>query len=380
MTNIRQQAKLSGLHFTNRANIHKEPEWRPSEWPPLPGGWRLEHTSVVMKHPDKNQGEIVVVLGGYNNEGHDLNSVLLLNVDEHKKVWREGCAMNEGRSSCAAVVCNGSLYAIGGSKEWSALPTIERIGITELVYSSFASNQKNQQWTTLECCLSWDRKGCAAAVVHDRFIVVAGGEGEDYGFLSSVEIIDTSSKSQRFVIAGPHMNLARSSFGMAVIGSRIYVVGGSGLDYLDDEDDTKFDSVEYLEFDDWLTEKQKDTKSMSPLTNSWTIHKDLVLGTPRSQHVVVRVGCCLVVEGGMHNQGYDHRSGEVLDTLRNRVWQLPNMNKTIQGSNVVAISSGIVTIGEDLIPGQTLSLADKNSLCFAGLMALGKAPIRPKLC
>ena len=274
-----------------------------------------------MDHPDKSQGQIVVVLGGQDDDYCRLNSVLLLNVKDHKKVWREGRAMNEARAFCATVVCNGALYAIGGENNEPGLATIERIDITDLFISSFASNQNNHEWTTLECRLSSPRCVCAAVVVHDRFIVVAGGECGGY-LLSSVDIIDTSSQSQCFVISGPPMNVARSAFGMAVVGSRIDVVGGFGQNDERDENDigsffTDLKSVEYLEFDDWLKEKQKDTKSVSPSANSWTIHKDLVLGSPRRAHVVVRMGSCLVVVGGTHNKILYSHAGEVLDTQRN---------------------------------------------------------------
>ena len=385
MSLLRPLAQFSRLAFTDCSDIQEEPAWRPSEWPPLPGGWRLQHTSVVVDHPDKDQGQIVIVLGGYHGHGSDLNSVLLLNVDDHKKGWREARArLNEARSLCAVVVCNGALYAIGGEYDEtqdSSLSTIERIYITDLVYSSFASNTNNYQWTTLECRLSDNRGGCAAAVVQDRFIVVAGGEYRDV--LSSVDIIDTCSQSQCSVISGPPMNVARTCFGMAVVGSRIYVVGGRGV--YDDraEDDPYYKnlgSVEYLDCDDWLTEGPPISTSMSPSTKSWNIHNDLVLGTPRYNHGMVRVGSCLVVVGGGNSESAFHfskeplLSAEVLDTQRNFVWELPEMKQGKQDTSVVAVSTGIVTIGVE-----ALSLVDKHSLCFLRLMALGKSPYRPKV-
>ena len=198
MTNIsvRQQAQLSRLAFANQADIQEEPRWRPAEWPQLPGGGRLEYASVVVDHPD-NKGQRVVLLGGQSQSSMlylALNSVFLLNVHDVHKEWREGRAMNKARSEFAAVVCHGALYAIGGANDESTLSTIERINIEDLVSSSVASDRDNQQWKTLDCRLSCDRKGCAAVVVHDRFIIVAGGVGEDDDFLSSIDIIDTCSK------------------------------------------------------------------------------------------------------------------------------------------------------------------------------------------
>ena len=291
------------------------------------------------------------------------------------------------------MVCHGALYAIGGANDESTLSTIERINIEDLVSSSVASHRDNQQWKTLDCRLSCDRKGCAAVVVHDRFIIVAGGVGEDDDFLSSIETIDTCSKSQCFVISGPHMNVARSAFGMAVIGSTIYAVGGrrqyepapvvgsvvldeDEWDWLDDYE-PYVSSVEYLDVDDWLKEGPPSATSVSTSTMSWQIHKALSLRTPRCDHGMVRVGSCLVVVGG-HKIGDSCHSVEALDTQRNVVWELPEIQGAVGGVyNVVAISSGIILINgwysthQD--SGERLSLVDMNSMCFAQLMALGKA-------
>ena len=78
---------------------------------------REDHASVVLEYPNKNKGETVVVLGGCSESWrarHDLDSVYLLNVDQRNKVWREGRGMVEARSACAAVVCHGAVYAMGG--------------------------------------------------------------------------------------------------------------------------------------------------------------------------------------------------------------------------------------------------------------------------
>ena len=377
-TNIlRELAQFSRLAFTDGDDIQEEPCWWPSEWPYIPGGGgRQQHATVVVDHPDQSQGQMVIVLGGQGDYCEDLDSVLLLNVEDHKKGWREARArMNEPRSLFAAVVCNGHVYAIGGENDESheyTLSSIERIGIRDLVDSSFAINKKNQTWTTLECRLSNETSGCAAAVVHDRFIVVAGGEYRD--IFSSVDIIDTCSKSQCSVISGPPMNVARTCFGMAVVGSRIYIVGGRGVNYGREKHDPCYKnlgSVEYLEFDDWLTEGPPSATPMLPSTKSWKIHKDLVLYSPRFNHGMVRVGSCLVVVGGATSDFDSLLSAEVLDTHDNFVWELPELSIEKQGSCVVAVTTGIVTMGGSHFgekhPGETLSLFDKYFLCFHAL-------------
>ena len=314
-----------------------------------------------------------------------------LNVDQDTMAWRKALPMNEDRRFFAAVVCHGALYAIGGQySEYigAGYDTIERIDIDDLFCPSCMDNE-TKQWMTLECRLSSGRGGCAAVAVQDRFIVVAGGNpgtslasvvGGNPGMtsLAPVDILDTqSSESQCVIISRPSLNAARRNFGMGVVGQRVFVVGGMGGEELE-----YMNSVEYLEFDDWSkNEGTQNATATSPFTNkSWKFHKDLVLGTSRHSHGVVRVGSCLIVVGGEGAE--DMRSVEVLDTQRNLVWQLPEQGIGPRHHSAVAISKGIATIScwrsGDAI--ETLPLVDKNSACFARMIALEKAPLRIEHC
>ena len=87
-----------------------------NNWPPLLGGWRYRHATVVLNHPDKVNAQTVVVLGGYRHHG-TTNSVLVLNLDEENKQWQAATPMNQSRWGHAAVVCNGGVYVIGGRNE-----------------------------------------------------------------------------------------------------------------------------------------------------------------------------------------------------------------------------------------------------------------------
>ena len=259
---------------------------------------------MVIHHPDKNQGPILVVLGSSDdtpstNENDSTSTdesdststksaVLLLHLDHDTMAWREAPSMNSNRHFFAAVVCHGALYAIGGEPPDFPIvfDTIERIDVGDLLCPSWSENEI-KKWKTLECRLSSGKYACAAAVVQDRFIVVAGGKCHSRD-LSSVDIVDTSSESQCIVISGPPLNVDRCYFGMAVVGQRVYAVGGWGGIYLD--------SVEYLEFEDWRKAGSRNpTISALPFTNkSWKIHQDLVLGTGINMHGVVRMGSCLI--------------------------------------------------------------------------------------
>ena len=393
----RLEAEFSGLTFTT--DNEAAPNWQVADWPPLPFDLS-EHNacdtsvaSVVVQNPaaghnSKSGTSTVVVLSTHNES----NMVHFLEVDDTTQnlCWRIRPSMNRTRLSLAAVVCRGYLYAIGGMcmNSEERLDTMERIDIQELLGSSLhGSPSTNNQggWTTLECHLSEKRWGCSAAVVKERFIVVAGGEGY-MSTHTSIDILDTAASSTQnpcgvSVLAGPPMNIRRTTFAMAVIGSRIYAVGG----FNHEEDVLR--SVEYLELDDWVLEGPEGGPQRSIVispsnevsfcwTNTWRNHPQLALYTPRSFIGMVRVGSCLVVAGGEDGTENGSRSVQVLDTERNSSWELPDMIEERSGCTMVAHSTtGIVAIGGSRSRTcERLPLVDQKSACFARCMALGRAP------
>ena len=373
---MNEQAFLSGLVFDNDKD-QKGPIWRPSSWPSLLGGNRKYHASIVVRHPSTNHDETVVIVGGFTQGASYLtNSVICLSDD--RTMWHEGPPMQEKRERHASVVCDGAVYAIGGNNGFSYLDSIERVPVSYLLHSTLSCTCSANGWTMLNCRLSTKRRGCAAAVVHDRFVVVAGGHNGNI-FLSSVDILDTAYGNCCLVISGPSMDKPRSFFGMAVIGQRIYAVGG--WRYLN--------SVEYVEFDELLDKKANSATSMFPLSKSWTRHHDFTLTMSRDDHVVVQVGSCMVVTGAFDTSVVSRLfySVEVLDAVNNVVWRLPDIRVNTYGCSMVSLSNGITVIGGNSMPepfetlslvdknSWTLSLVDKNSWLFARLLAIGKVPI-----
>ena len=348
-TPLKEQAWQSGLVL-----LDETPEWNTDDWPPLEGGWRGGHTSVVLNHTDNNKEQTVVVLGGYRPRQGELDSILVLNLAESNKQWREGPRMNQKRDGHAAVVCNGGIYVMGGDSGGSCLNSIERIDANDLLQSaSTTTTTQDSHWTTLTCRLSMGRSGCCAAAVNNRFIVVMGGYSNCY--LSSVDIIDTNNHT---VTAGPSMTVPRQFCGSAVIGHRIFVVGGwNGNEYLD--------SVEYLDyatpFDNDETEKEIGSTFMS-FSSTWITQSELRLSNARSCYAMVAVGSCLVVTGGYES------SVEVLDTNRNCMWNLPPFVNHRNGCSMVTVANQIAVIGGWRNPTcATLPLLDKNTWCFRRL-------------
>ena len=350
-----EQAWQSGLVL-----LDETPEWNFEDWPPLAleGGYRYDHASVVLDHHENdddnnNEGQTVVVLGGHDEGVDATHSVLVLNLSEPDKQWREGPPMNKRRRAHAAAVCNGGVYVMGGDSEASTWDCLERIDASDLLQSSFTTSSTptyESPWTTVTCRLSTRKYGCCAVAVRNRYLVVMGGYDMEGTGLSSVDIIDTSNHS---VTAGPSMNVPRAWCASAVIGHRIFVVGGEN-----EYGYNALDSVEYLDFakDDTVT-----TASSFPFT--WVTHSDLVLSDPRDSCAVAAVGSCLVVAGGEYNP-----TVEVLDTHRNRVWNLPPFGNCLVCCSMVTVANQVAVISGIQHPTcATLSLVDKNSWCFRRL-------------
>ena len=355
---MQNEVKLSKLVFLD-TDKDEEPQWKSDSLPPLLGGWRYSHASVVVKDKETDQ-QIVVVIGGYKSISQT-DSVLLMNLGNDKKEWKEAPNLNPKRHGHAAVVCNGFVYVLGGfCNGCGYLDSIERIAVDDMLETTCTTNNK-KQWTTLNCCLSTPRYGCAAAVVHDRFIMVAGGSNGSY--LSSTDIIDTMQKTGHSVIVGPSMKVARHFCAMAVVDRRIFVVGGYNGNVLN--------SVEYLEFNEASQENKETAGFIFPSSSEWTIHKDLVLSVQRYQHAVVQVGSCVIVSGGLRLYDYDYtlKSAEVLDTERNVVFNLPDMALGRIGPSMVSMSGGLVVIGGyELDSSETLPLIDiKDHIKVRGL-------------
>ena len=358
-TALKEQAWQSGLVLSDGTA-----EWNENDWPPLQGGWRYRHATVVLDHPDTDgndnnpKRQTVVVMGGRQQGEYVTDSVLVLNLANPNKQWREGPPMNKSRRGHAAVVCNRAVYVMGGYADNSMFDCMERIDANDLLQSSStSSSSKKSHWTTLNCRLSTPRWGCGAVAVHNRYIVVMGGYNDRY--LSSVDIIDTRNHT---VTPGPSMAVPRSFCASAVIGHRIFVVGGQNTDdYLD--------SVEYLDFatpsDNRETKKETGSTFIS-FSSTWITHPDLVLSNPRDSCAMVAVGSCLVVAGERGNPTVD-----LLDTNRNRMWNLSpfgNDHNRREGCSMVTVANQVAVIGGWRNPTcVTLPLMDRNSWCFRRL-------------
>ena len=330
---VKDEATLSGLVFTN-VTEDEEPQWNDHEIPPLLGGWRDNHASVVVENPENEEDQAIVVLGGYIAVNPTTDSVILLNVGKGIKEWREGPPLNEKRHGHAAVVCNGWVFAIGGNNS-RYLDTIEYIRVADLLEMSVDSQRNN--WMTLDGRLSSKRSGLRAAVVRNRYIVIAGGKSPGDS-LSTVELIDTEAEGEPALTSGPSLNNGRWKHGIAVSGNRVYVVGGySAANTTSSMEFLEF-SMEYFEF------STNEIEGDVTFSSSWTVDQTPAFVEPRRNHAILGLGSSLLVAGGSDNSG-SLKSVRVLDKKASVAWNLPDTATTRYECTMVGTSNGIVVIG-----------------------------------
>ena len=344
---MQEQARLSGLEFLDDSS--SEPQWSTTreEYKPLLGGWRNGHASVVLDNG--NEVQSIVILGGETKDNPATNSVIVW--DSSTRQWRQGPSLKQVREYLAAETCNGKVYVIGGwNRNRHCLDTIECIDVASLLANTDSSNR---HWNTLTCRLSTANTGCAAVVVHDRYIVIMGGYNQRDKFLSTVEILDTL-QNKIVPLSGLTMNSPRSLFGAAVVGNSIYAVGGR------DNDCKELDSVEVLTFNVDV-DSIGDATTVFGKSSSWTRSKDLVLSKRRHGHGVAKIGTCVVVAGG-YGEGGGINSVEVLDPYRHVVWHLPNMSVTWWYCTIAVLSKNIVVLGgrNNHASSETLALVGKQ--------------------
>ena len=84
---------------------------------------------------------------------------------------------------------------------------------------------------------------------------------------------------------------------------------------------------------------------------------DLELSDPRLSCAMVNMGSCLVVAGG------SHQTVEVLDTKRNRIWNLPPFEYGRKDCTMVTAANQVAVIGGVVNPScATFGIVDKNTL------------------
>lgn len=148
----------------------------------------------------------ICLVGGISDDGAALNRVDFF--IPHEDQWREGTKMNYFRSRLAVALCNGNLYAIGGSHSSVCLNSVERYSPKFNIWEPVAP-------------LNTARRSCTAVVVGGMIFVLGGFDGKV--FLRSVELFRSDANSW---VYQPAMSEARSELASIYQEGYIYAMGG----------------------------------------------------------------------------------------------------------------------------------------------------------
>jgi N-acetylneuraminic acid mutarotase len=179
-------------------------EW--SERTPMPQGTERGAACTAVL-----DGKIYVFGGARDGESLAFASAYDVAMDS----WEELPDMPVRREHCAAGAIDGKLYIVGGRAD----------GIEGLDTTSFEFDPASPGYVPI-APIPTPRGGVAAAVLGDRLFVFGGEGSEDdpNGVFPDVEAYDPASDSWEVY---PAMDVPRHGFGAAVVGDRIYLMGGA---------------------------------------------------------------------------------------------------------------------------------------------------------
>jgi len=166
--------------------------------------------------------------------------------------------------------------------------------------------------------MSIKRRGCSAAVVQDRLVVVIGGR--DSVVSATAEALDVYSRKW---IPMPRLNSRRYSSAAASVGSSVYTFGGK------DEEGCTLNTMEYL--------------IVQAGVNHWQVGPSMEV--PRAECAAVAVGSKIYVMGGSNGYSPALSTCEVFDTELMTWSTMPQMIHGRAGCGATCVGGKIVVLG-----------------------------------
>lgn len=282
-------------------------------------------------------GTRVYLIGGTMESGAPSQTVdsMLVNADDTLGDPTSAVALLvTPRTRHASLVIGPYVYAIGGATASGATDTVEGATRNE-------NDQLGAFGTLPDVKLTVPREGLAAAVI-GNYVYVVGGKN-DGGDLASIERapIDGNGLIGAFEpIAGVELKTARSGHTLAVVGTSLYVIGGSAIG-------TPLDSIERLELfpDGYIGEP-------TVVAN---------LATARFNHSSVVVGDTLYVIGGTVMTGTTNSIERIAFADMMPV-EAGTLHSRRTGAMLVTAGNHVYVLGGSEVQGTPLSTFERASL------------------
>lgn len=251
-----------------------------SKWAPMPTPRRGGVGGILF---DKSGAPNVYVTGGINSETNVEKSVVVY--DAAYDEWRQEVDLIVGRNDHSAAPLGDSLYVGGGA----ALCENEKPCSLSSVEMFTPSTGK---WTTV-ASLTSAKRGLSFASDEDGGLLYALGGmscpsncvGESVEYLSTLEVYNTEMDMWTLL---PSMSTPRRDFGVAIVDSILFAVGGCG------GDGSKLD-IDHCEALDTV-------EKYDPVSKTWTTLTPMP--TPRRGFALGQYGSQLIVAGGSVASGW----------------------------------------------------------------------------
>ena len=181
--------------------------------PPGPASWTASAPMHVRKaHLDTTALNGTIFAVGGENGTDEVATVQMFD----GKAWTAGPSLIEARSSVGVAALGSKIYAVGGwsSAEQKALATVELLDAVTL-----------KRWVAGPT-MRQGRNGLKIAALGGKLYAV-GGANTKGDNLRTVEVLDADGTGDGTAwAAAPSMNVSREGHGVAVLGGKLYAVGG----------------------------------------------------------------------------------------------------------------------------------------------------------
>jgi N-acetylneuraminic acid mutarotase len=219
--------------------------------------------------------EIFIVGGwedGYVSDRVDSLTMPMAGEIDSTTEWNISVArLGEKRIDCAVGVVDGKIFVLGGWKEEDYSNAVEVLSAKRRDILSYPFSHRDHVDLSVSSSMSSERVHMGVAVIGKKIFVIGGYNLTD-GYLSRVEVLDTETNKWSTL---PSMKTARSMMGIAVIDDRfIWIFGGwNGSDrYLN--------SIEIIDVEknEWLTSSIKLTSPRFATKAIAVDHKIFIIG------------------------------------------------------------------------------------------------------
>jgi hypothetical protein len=228
--------------------------------PDLPQARYRHATALVDVDDGRNSHRNIFIIGGHV-DGKISKSVVSLTISKISEMdpaklkmgkWKVVSNLKKKRMCHEVGVVDGKIFVIGGNDGREYLKTIEVFSVKEGKWlDSSPPSDDDHVDSQIPPDMSTARDDMGVAVIGKKIFVI-GGHNDTDGYLSTVEVLDTETSKWSTL---PSMKIARSDMGVAVTDDRfIWIFGGWN-------DDDVLDSIEIfdVEKNEWSVSSIKMT-------------------------------------------------------------------------------------------------------------------------